>query len=199
MNLVPYDDNNLPKKADAENRKLPQVSRSLGKPVKNNNEKVVNNSSGKVVKSSSGKIESGSSGKVVKSSSGKVESVSSGKVAKNSSGKIVNRSSNQTSNRVTSNGGGNVVGCGDYSSDYNTESENIYNTNGGENEEAEGCCGCITLIVLILLILLIFNGCQRIGHAIFSPEKGNKPAVTKTIDENITTEKAFDKDFSNGY
>lgn len=163
MNLVPYDDNNLPKKADAENRKLPQVSRSLGKPVKNNNEKVVNNSSGKV--------------------------------AKNSSGKVVNRSSN----RVTSNGGGNVVGCGDYSSDYNTESENIYNTNGGENEEAEGCCGCITLIVLILLILLIFNGCQRIGHAIFSPEKGNKPAVTKTIDENITTEKAFDKDFSNGY
>lgn len=163
MNLVPYDDNNLPKKTDAENRKLPQVSRSLGKPVKNNNEKVVNNSSGKVVKSSSGKI--------------------------------VNRSSN----RVTSNGGGNVVGCGDYSSDYNTESENIYNTNGGENEEAEGCCGCITLIVLILLILLIFNGCQRIGHAIFSPEKGNKPAVTKTIDENITTEKAFDKDFSNGY
>lgn len=163
MNLVPYDDNNLPKKTDAENRKLPQVSRSLGKPVKNNNEKVVNNSSGKVVKSSSGKI--------------------------------VNRSSN----RVTSNGGRNVVGCGDYSSDYNTESENIYNTNGGENEEAEGCCGCITLIVLILLILLIFNGCQRIGHAIFSPEKGNKPAVTKTIDENITTEKAFDKDFSNGY
>lgn len=163
MNLVPYDDNNLPKKADAENRKLPQVSRSLGKPVKNNNEKVVNNSSGKVVKSSSGKV--------------------------------VNRSSN----RVTSNGGGNVVGCGDYSSDYNTESENIYNTNGGENEEAEGCCGCITLIVLILLILLIFNGCQRIGHAIFSPEKGNKPAVTKTIEENITTEKAFDKDFSNGY
>lgn len=163
MNLVPYDDNNLPKKADAENRKLPQVSRSLGKPVKNNNEKVVNNSSGKVVKSSSGKI--------------------------------VNRSSN----RVTSNGGRNVVGCGDYSSDYNTESENIYNTNGGENEEAEGCCGCITLIVLILLILLIFNGCQRIGHAIFSPEKGNKPAVTKTIEENITTEKAFDKDFSNGY
>lgn len=163
MNLVPYDDNNLPQKTDAENRKLPQVSRSLGKPVKNNNEKVVNNSSGKV--------------------------------AKNSSGKVVNRSSN----RVTSNGGGNVVGCGDYSSDYNTESENIYNTNGGENEEAEGCCGCITLIVLILLILLIFNGCQRIGHAIFSPEKGNKPAVTKTIDENITTEKAFDKDFSNGY
>lgn len=160
MNLVPYDDNNLPKKTDAENRKLPQVSRSLGKPVKNNNEKVVNNSSGKVVKSSSGKI--------------------------------VNRSSN----RVTSNGGRNVVGCGDYSSDYNTESENIYNTNGGENEEAEGCCGCITLIVLILLI---FNGCQRIGHAIFSPEKVNKPAVTKTIDENITTEKAFDKDFSNGY
>ena len=89
--------------------------------------------------------------------------------------------------------------CGDYSSDYNAESENIYNTNGGENEEAEGCCGCITLIVLILLILLIFNGCQRIGHAIFSPEKGHKPAVTKTIDENITTEKAFDKDFSNGY
>ena len=163
MNLVPYDDNNLPKKADAENRKLPQVSRSLGKPVKNNNEKVVNNSSGKVVKSSSGKI--------------------------------VNRSSN----RVTSNGGRNVVGCGDYSSDYNTESENIYNTNGGENEEAEGCCGCITLIVLILLILLIFNCYQRIGHAFFSPEKGNKPAVTKTIDENITTEKAFDKDFSNGY
>ena len=163
MNLVPYDDNNLPKKTDAANRKLPQVSRSLGKPVKNNNEKVVNNSSGKV--------------------------------AKNSSGKVVNRSSN----RVTSNGGGNVVGCGDYSSDYNTESENIYNTNGGENEEAEGCCGCITLIVLILLILLIFNGCQRIGHAIFSLEKGNKPAVTKTIDENITTEKAFDKDFSNGY
>lgn len=91
------------------------------------------------------------------------------------------------------------MGCGDYSSDYNAESENIYNTNGGENEEAEGCCGCITLIVLILLILLIFNGCQRIGHAFFSPEKGNKPAVTKTIDENITTEKAFDKDFSNGY
>ena len=195
MNLVPYDDNNLPKKADAENRKLPQVSRSLGKPVKNNNEKVVNNSSGKVVKSSSRKIESGSSGKVVKSSSGKIVSGSSGKVAKNSSGKIVNRSSN----RVTSNGGRNVVGCGDYSSDFNTESENIYNTNGGENEEAEGCCGCITLIVLILLILLIFNGCQRIGHAFFSPEKGNKPAVTKTIDENITTEKAFDKDFSNGY
>lgn len=91
------------------------------------------------------------------------------------------------------------MGCGDYSSDYNAESENIYNTNGGENEEAEGCCGCITLIVLILLILLIFNGCQRIRHAFFSPEKGNKPAVTKTIDENITTEKAFDKDFSNGY
>lgn len=183
MNLVPYDDNNSPKKTDAENRKLPQVSRSLGKPVKNNNEKVVNNSSGKVVKSSSGKIVRGSSGKV----------------AKNSSGKVVNRSSNRISNRVTNNGGGNVVGCGDYSGDYNTESENVYNTNGGENEEAEGCCGCITLIVLILLILLIFNGCQRIGHAIFSPEKGNKPAVTKTIDENITTEKAFDKDFSNGY
>lgn len=164
MNLVPYDDNNLPKKKQM---LLSQVSHSLGKPVKNNNEKVVNNSSGKV--------------------------------AKNSSGKVVNRSSNRTSNRVTSNGGGNVVGCGDYSSDYNAESENIYNTNGGENEEADGCCGCIILIVLILLILLIFNGCQRIGHAFFSPEKGNKPAVTKTIDENITTEKAFDKDFSNGY
>jgi len=184
MNLVPYDDNNLPKKTDAENRKLPQVSRSLGKPVKNNNEKVVNNSSGKVVKSSSGKIVSGSSGKV----------------AKNSSGKVVNRSSNRTSNRVTSNGGGNVVGCGDYSGDYNTESENIsYNTNGGENEEAEGCCGCITLIVLILLILLIFNGCQRIGHAFFSPDKKDTPTVTRTIDENVTTEKAFDKDFSSGY
>ena len=142
---------------------LPQVSHSLGKPVKNNNEKVVNNSSGKV--------------------------------AKNSSGKVVNRSSNRTSNRVTSNGGGNVVGCGDYSSDYNAESENIYNTNGGENEEADGCCSCIILIVLILLILLIFNGCQRIRHAFFSPEKGNKPAVTKTIDENITTERLLIKIF----
>ena len=138
-------------------------------------------------------------GKPVKNNNEKVVNNSSGKVAKNSSGKVVNRSSNRTSNRVTSNGGGNVVGCGDYSSDYNAESENIYNTNGGENEEAEGCCGCITLIVLILLILLIFNGYQRIGHAFFSPEKGNKPAVTKTIDENITTEKAFDKDFSSGY
>lgn len=35
---------------------LPQVSHSLGKPVKNNNEKVVNNSSGKVAKNSSGKV-----------------------------------------------------------------------------------------------------------------------------------------------
>ena len=186
MNLVPYDDNNLPKKTDAENRKLPQVSRSLGKPVKNNNEKVVNNSSGKVVKSSSGKIVSGSSGKV----------------AKNNDEKVVNcdSSSNYVSIRISNGGCENVVDCGDSSGNYNEKSENIsednYNTNGGENEETGGCCGCI---ILIVLILFVFGICKRIGHVFFSVYKKDKPAVIRTIDKNVTTEKVFDKDFSNDY
>ena len=64
------------------------------------------------------------------------------------------------------------MGCGDYSSDYNAESENIYNTNGGENEEAEGCCGCITLIVLILLILLFLTVVKESGMHFFHRKKG---------------------------
>lgn len=147
MNLVPYDDNNLPKKADDRKRKLSQTSSS------------------------------------------------SGKVVKNSRGRVANRSSNRTSNRVSNRSSGNVVNCGDYSSNYDKEreyiSENNYTTDNGGNNKSGGW------ITLIILIVVIFGGCH--GNTNFSPDKKNTPSVTKTIDENITTEKAFIKDFPSSY
>jgi len=143
MNLVPYDDNNFPKKADDRKRKLSHTNSS------------------------------------------------SGKVVKNSRGRVANNSANRTSNRVSNRSSENVVNYGDYSNNYR-EREYITTDSGGNNESS----GWITLIILIVVI---FGGCQRIGNTNFSPDKKDTPAVTKTIDENITTEKAFIKDFPSSY